>query len=156
MTTQNIIDRTVIIDGAANDDFHVNGLSHCDHAQPVQAVLTLDSAGVRGLTTAVHLVTPAAGKKIEPLGIYYSKDVGAYGAGASIAVRFTSGHVLGSILRADINSASAEANWTVRPNQSGLPDSQAAPEEGIEVHSGTAFSGNGGDLIITLIYLEVE
>ena len=153
MTT---IERTSVILGAENDNFHVNGLVHCDHAQPVQAAVTLDSTAVRGLDTALHLVDSAPGKKIEPLGVYYSKEAGAYGGGAAITLRFGSGHVVATIPLADITSASAEAGWADRANQSGTPESQAAPSDSVQILTGTAFTGNGGDLAITLIYLEVE
>ena len=150
------IARSTVIPGAGNDGFHVDGLVHCDHAQPVQITVTFDAAAVRGLDTPVDLVEPVPGKKIVPLGVYYSKESGAYGAGAAITFNYKSNAQVASIPLSVMTNSAAVTGWATRSNQSGQPDAQPVPELPIEIKTATAFTGNGGDLTITLIYLEVD
>ena len=156
MTTRDIISRTSVIPGAENDDFHVDGLAHCEHAQPVHVSMTFDSAGVRGLDTPVDLVDPVPGKKLVTLGVYYSKETSAYGGGAAVEITYKGSSLISTIPQNALTNSAAVTGWATRANLSGTPDGMRVPDLGIEIKTGTAFTGSGGDLTITLIYLETE
>ena len=154
-----VIARNNVIPGARNDDFHVDGLVHCDQVQPTSVSVTLDEAAVLALdATPVVLAAMPAGKKIVPLGVYYDKEAGAYTLGADITVNFTDGSdtLVATIPVAQVRLAGATTGWATRATLSGAPDSQVVLPDSIDMSTSTGFTATaGGDLTVTLLYLEV-
>ena len=154
-----LIGRSALIIGADNDEWHRNGLGHCDAEPPVTANTAITRTEVQALdTTAVDLVSPNHGKRLVPVGVYYSKASGAYVDGADVTIQFkdAANTLVATIDASEMNSASAESGWATRATLAGTPDTQPLPIEGLEIVTSVAFTGAGGALEIDVIYFEVE
>ena len=158
MVSQNIIPRDNVIPGAQDDSYHIGDIFHCDH-QPINHEVTLSRAEVQALNgTAVDVLPQGTnGQSFEVLGVYYSKAAGAYAGGAAVTINRTdtSNTLVATIPVANMRAAGAMAGWATIPALTGLPGTQAIIEEGIDANTSTAFTGDGGDLTITVRYVEV-
>ncbi len=158
--SQTIIPRSRVIPGAKDDDFHVvDNRTH--YPRVVQtATVTLTAADVQGLdaTTVEILEAPESGRAYAVLGVHASKAAGAYGGGAAVPVEYADndGTNIASIPLAHFTAGGTDARWATRVALAGLPAAQVVPAAGIRVGTvGTAFTGAGGDVTITVRYVEV-
>ena len=160
MVSQNIIARGSVIPGAKNDDFHPDGESHCQVAQPaVAATVTLTNAQVRGLPhSEIEVVPGIPGKRLWPLGVYYEKAAGAYTGGSGFVVEYISNQQwVVDMPEVAMRSGTAETGWGVLRPFTGTPEDRSFPSGGLQIASGGGFQGTGGgQLEITVVYLEVN
>ena len=154
--SQRTIPRERVIPGARDDDFHVGDLYHSDHRVKRRSV-TLTRAQVQALNGTPVVILPAVtGRRYLVLGAHMSKGAAAYVDGADVtlnyinddnnlAATFDDGHFTGA----------AVANaWAALPARTGTVAAQTFPAGGIDANVGTAFTGNGADVTITVLYVE--
>ena len=154
-----LIERTDVIEGAENDEFHPDGLVHCTITNPARFNHTLNRSAVHGLTSPVGIVGGRAGiKRIVVLGVYYSKATGAYAGGAAVAVHFSDPATtsIATIPATVLRNAAAVTGWAERATLAGSPESQPLVVGGIQLSTATAYTGAGGNLTVSVIFLEVE
>ena len=152
------ISRTNVIGGAKDDHFHVGDVFHCNH-QPINHSVTLTRAQIHALDSAAIdlLLLSANGPNFEVLGVYFSKESGAYSGGAAITInrKNNADTLVATIAASNMRSAGASSGWATIPALSGTPDAQVVIGEGVDVSTTTAFTGAGGDLTITVRYVDV-
>ena len=152
------IARDEVIPGAENDPFHINQMYHCAHSQPTVASISISRAQVHALNgTPIDLLIPPVGRSIYPLGVFFTKLAGAYGGGAAVSVNFkNSGNTLvATIALSQLTNAAETSGYATRAPLAGLPEAQLDPRDGVDVNVATAFTGNGGELQLDLVYLEL-
>ena len=153
------ITRTHVIDGAAIDDFHVGVVQHCGGLVLTRTTV-LRTSQVHGLNSPKQLLDNPTDPDMRfvVLGIYWSKEAGAYTAGGTINIdhRDPSTTTIAAIAATDIHQAAASAGWAARRGLSGLPVDYPVIEGGLQAAAGSRFSGAGGDLTFTIRYVEVE
>ena len=152
------IDRNHVIDGAADDMTHVGTVFHCGHDVELYEVV-VTRAQVHAMRTTPVPLLPALpdGRKIAVLGVYYIKAAGGYTGGQTVRVRYTnsSNTIVGSLPSTQMRHALARDGWFGLGNQSGTPSAFAIPEGGLDLNTTAAYAGDGGDLTITIRYIEV-
>lgn len=153
-----IIPRDFVIAGADEDPFHVGTVHHCGKEVLLRETV-LRAADLQNLSGTPVVVLPALpdGLKAAVLGVYYSKAAGAYTNGAAVTINYTdSGNTLAaSIPVANVRQATANDGWATRATQSGTAATFEVPEGGLDANASAGFSGDGGDLTITVRYIEV-
>lgn len=158
VTSLDIVPRTNVVPGARDDTYRV-GIGGAALSRVQTRDVTLDAAAVGGLTAEVELLpTPAAGTAYVVLGVYSDKAANAYADGAAVTVNYqdTPNTLIGTIPLAHFSAAGADARWATRPAQSGTPAAQTIPAAGIDMVTGTAFTGNGGAVTVTVRYITVD
>ena len=160
------IDRTNVIDGArdaAEPDRSPVVVTDVDFViQPQTHQVTLTAAQLQTLNTVPVVVLPELphGHKAQVLGVYYEKADGAYTntSGGAVTVNYQDGGntLAATIPVAHIRNANAKSGWATRPNQSGTPATFSVPDGALEATAPADFAGAGGDLTLTLVYLEVD
>ena len=152
------IARDEVVQGAQNDSFHIHQLYHCAHSQPTVASISISRAQMQALNaTPIDLFDPPAGRSIYPLGVFFTKMAGAYGGGADVIVNFKNSvnTLVATISRSQLTNAAETSGYATRAPQTGLPEAQPDPRDGVDVNVATAFTGNGGELLLDLVYLEL-
>ena len=152
------ISRTNVIDGAADDTEHLGTVFHCGREVLLHEV-GLTRAQVQALHTTAVVILPAlvGSRKIAVLGVYYVKAAGAYSGGGTVSIHHldTAGTLVGGLPSSQMRNAGRRDGWFSRAGQSGDPSTFAVPEAGLDVRTGSAYTGAGGDLSITVRYVEV-
>ena len=151
-----LIDRTNVIGGATNDSFRVPGVS--GGSGLLTADVVLSRADVQALDdTPIELLPAVAGNKYVVLGVYASKAAGAYAGGAAVTINYTdSGDTLvATIAVAHFRASGTDTRWASNPGLSGLPSAHAIPTDSVDCSTGTEFTGDGGDVTLTVLYLEI-
>ena len=98
------------------------------------------------------------GHKAQVLGVYYEKAAGAYTSGGAVTVNYQDGGntLAATVPVAHIRNANARSGWATRPNQAGTPATYSVPDGALDATVSADFAGAGGDLTLTLVYLEVN
>ena len=155
----NIIPRDNVIPGARNDDFALDGEFLTD-GLPKTHVVNVARADIHALNTTNLDIMPArpGGRRIAILGIYYDKLAGGYSGGAAITLHATGAGApqVGSIAATEMRQSGARTGWGGIQNRTGVPADQETPEGGLRIQTSTAYTGAGGDLEITIYYLEAS
>lgn len=156
--TLNVIPRVNVIPGAQNDPFHVDLEFHCE-MQPVHQVRVFTRSQIQGLfPTNVEIVPVAVDRRIVVLGVYYDKASGAYTDGGDITILYEdpTGTLIATIPVANMRAGGQREGWATLAPLSGTPDTVAIPDSGVQVHAPADFTGNGGNLTLTVRYLDIE
>ena len=152
------IARTNIIGGASDDPDHIGTVFHCGREINLLQVL-VPRAQVHSLNTTPVVLLPALpdGRKIAVLGVYYRKAAGAYAGGQTVHVRYINpmNNVVGSLPSSQMRNVLSRDGWFGRAGQSGDPSTFAVPEGGLDLNTTAAYTGDGGDLSVTIRYVEV-
>ena len=152
-TVNNVISRSNVIKGTSPDSFARAG-------GPLRTrSVTLNSVAIQGLDSApvVLLPVPPSGIAYLVHGVYSDKVAGEYGGGATVTVNYQDASTtqIASIPRGHFRLTSQDSQWAARTALTGTPTGQAPPGVGIGLNTGTAFTGEGGDVTITVVYIEV-
>ena len=149
-TVHNVIARSNVIAGASAAE-----------ARRVQSrSVTLQASDVQGMNASpvTLLPQPSPGMAYVVLGVYSSKAADAFAAGGVATVRFddATNTAIATIPVAHFTDAAADARWATRSAQSGTPGAQSVPGAAVEITCGTAFTGSGGDVTMTVRFIEVN
>ena len=153
------INRSNVIDGAHVDAEPAPTMVHRSPVTQTHQV-TLTAAQLQALSTDPVVVLPELpdGHKAQVGGVYYEKAAGAYTSGGAVTVNYqASGNTLAATIPvANIRNANATSGWATRPNQAGTPATYEVPDGALDANASADFVGAGGDLTLTLMYLEVD
>ena len=137
---------------------HIGSIHHCGRAVK-KFSFTMNAGNLNALSTALEFM-PALehNLKIGVLGVYFSKTAGAYTGGSAVSIRYntTGTPAVASIPASQVRSSGATSGWATLAAQTGVPADFAIPEDGLEAVASSDFSGSGGDLTITVRYIEVR
>ena len=153
VTVNNVISRSNVIKGSSPDAFARAGA-------PLRTrLVTLNAATVQGLDSApvVLLPNPPSGIGYLVHGVYSDKAAGEYDDGAVVTVNYqdASATQIASIPRGHFTATSQDGRWATRSALSGLPSSQTPQGFGVNLNTATAYTGAGGDVTLTIVYVEV-
>ena len=152
------IGRTSIIEGAVDDTEHLGTVFHCGREVLLHRA-TVTRAQVHAIRSTPALLMPAlqGGRKIAVIGCYYVKEAGGYTGGGTVRVRYdnTANTVVGSLPSSQMRHALARDGWFGLPGQSGDPSTFEVPDGGLDLNTTADYAGDGGDLTITIRYVEV-
>ena len=158
MVTQSLISRTNVIDGAELDEFHVGTVNHCGgHVLTMTTVFS--RAEVHGLNRPKRILAdPTDGRRFVVVGVYWSKEAGAYTGGGTVNVdhRDPSTTTIAGIAVGSIRQTAASSGWAHRAGQSGLPADYPTYPGGVQLATNQRFQGDGGALTVTVRYIEIE
>ena len=156
----NVIERNNVVPGAVDDTYHVGTVHHCGK-EVLTHTTVLTAAQLHAISATPVDVLPdrliPGSIQAAVLGIYYSKEAGAYTSGAALTLNYKdSGNTLvATIPVGRVRSNTAVTGWATMPAMSGTPSSFTLPTEGIDANAASNFHGGGGDLSITVRYVEV-
>ena len=157
VVAQRIIPRDRVIPGARDDDYHVDSLVHSDERVLSRSV-TISRAAMQGLNTTPVVVLPAkTGLRYIVVAAHVSKAAGAYAGGADVTLNYinTENTLAATFDDASFGAAGAVANaWAALPARTGTVAAQTFPAGGIDANVATAFTGAGGAVTITVLYVE--
>ena len=155
-TSSNVIARTNVISGAQDDDFALE----TDAEQVRLRTLDLVPSQIQNLHNAglEILASPPDGLGYAILGVYSSKAASAYADGAAVTLNYTddADTLVATIPVAHFTAAATDSRWATRPALSGAPNAQAIPAAGVEMSTSTGFTGDGGDITVTIRYVLVK
>ena len=153
------ISRSHVIDGAADHVFHVGSVNHCGGGivEVTNVLVAAQLHVIRADPRPVLVEPPLAGRRIAVIGVYWSKEAGAYSSGGALTINHTNlaNSLIGTINAGDIRNASATSGWATLPALTGTPVAFPVPDDGLDLNSSGNFQGNGGDLTITVRYIQV-
>ena len=154
VTVSNIIPRNNVIAGAVDNTFRVSG------ASVLLMEVTLDNAAVHDLDSSpvVLLPAPSPGRVCAILGVFYQKRSGGFTGGGVVNINYTdAGNTLvATIAATHFTNSGATSQWATRANQTGALAAQSPPSAGVDISTGTAFTGAGGEVIVNVRYVEVD
>ena len=152
MTTQNVIQRTNVVQGRyTEDDFRKSKFP----TEAQSASVTLTTADVHDLDSAsVELVpAPPAGCYISVERIRASKAADAYGGTGSLRFRYGTGtREFGTVPHSFCSNSSAVDAWATATAPVAPPNDAWPEAEALVVDTGGNLTGAGGDIDITVTY----
>lgn len=152
-----IIPRDNVIPGAQDDNYRVEDPGSLS-LNTTEVLVSNAEILALSTTPKALLPEPPAGRQYQVLGVYSSKEAVEYADGDTVSIRYTSmgNPVIATLPAAHFTAALADARWATWPAVTGSPDSYGAIEAGIEMVTGTAFTGaTGGAVTVTIVYVEL-
>ena len=155
-TVTNVIARSNVISGVQDDSYSAPGGSM--GVQTAEVVMV--AADVHDLDSApvVLLERPASGRGYVVLGVYSHKAADAYGGGSAVTVNYQNGAntLVATIPLNHFIATGTDSRWATPAALSGTPAAQSVLGSGIDMNATVAFTGAGGDVTVTVQYVEVD
>ena len=165
MVTQTVIPRQNVIPGAQDDTYSVGSGGVVVGPAPVvlSTTVTITRDEMHDIsTTPIEVFSGlGSGRQIVVLGVYLTKHAGAYTTTRTLNLEYTSGTPtsVGSVAGTHFGGAGTQNSWAVLTN----PLVTVAPADvdepvnaSIQATANNDFAGAGGDVDVTVRYIEVE
>ena len=156
----NVIKRSNVIGGAVDDDYRVAPLQAAAAGSVFLYSVTLSREQVQGLGQTPVAVTPVPGqgKRIEVLGAHLWKTAGGYSPAHTVVVLYggTEGQEAARFPTSWLRDPLETGGWGDITPPEVAPDQVDRPvDQPLVVTSANRAAGDGGDVTITVRYVEV-
>lgn len=159
VSTQNIINRQIVIPGAQDDGYSVayGGIERLT-MKKVSHIVSQTAIHTLNATPVELLPAPPTGKRYAVFAAYSSKASGGYTGGAVIAIQYSgTGTPNAATLPAThFRAVGTNTAWASRVAPAGAPNAFALGEGSVRLTTTTAFADAGGPVTVTIFYAEVD